>query len=769
MLEEGRASNWTVALATLYVTVGMLLAWSAPALAAAPAIDGESVSDVLNTSATLQAQVNPIGEDTHYYFQYGTVSCAAAPASCTDAPAPPGTDLGSAEGDQVASVEVQGLAPSTTYHYRVVASNGVVSVEGADETFTTEPGGGELKLPDGRVWELVSPAQKYGSHTQVESGTPTQAAADGGAVTYNASGPTELEPQGGEAYGVRVFSTRGPSGGWSSLDIQPPYSQAPEVTLGPPPVLENYKLFSADLRYGLLETISEFDPLSPEATERTPYLRADYAGGETSAVCVNSCYRPLVTAANVPPGTAFGGADPRTEVFPPVGVLGATPDLSSVVLSSPVALTQPGSAGGRYVWTAGRLEPVPGAFLAVTDGRVFFAEAGGIYVLDIATGQSRLLASNAAFVMTNGGGAAVFFTSEGHYFRVEVESGRLSDLMPGSEVLIKEVSGHSEDGSYLYFGGVVGGKEGEYVLHEDSPEWTTTLVAETTQVASPVVSRDGRHLAFVSRASLTGYDNEPVASGECTKEIEFGVSEPAPCNEAYEYDADGGRLVCVSCDPTGERPSSDALVPGPELLGYQPRYLSEDGRVFFDSGEALVPQDVNGKQDVYEYEPVGVGGCATSSATFGERSGGCASLISSGTAPEPSTFIDASETGGDVFFMTSARLSSLDVDRSMDVYDAHECTAAAPCYVPPVSPPPCSTSDSCKAAPTPQPTGFGAPSSETFSGAGNLMAPPPPKKVTKKTVKCKKGDVKNKKHKCVKRPKKKKNKAEKSSHGKGRA
>ena len=44
-----------------------------------------------------------------------------------------------------------------------------------------------------------------------------------------------------------------------------------------------------------------------------------------------------------------------------------------------------------------------------------------------------------------------------------------------------------------------------------------------------------------------------------------------------------------------------------QLVPYQQRYLSDDGRLFFNSFDSLVPQDTNGKADVYEYEPAGVG------------------------------------------------------------------------------------------------------------------------------------------------------------------
>ena len=159
---------------------------------------------------------------------------------------------------------------------------------------------------------------------------------------------------------------------------------------------------------------------------------------------------------------------------------------------------------------------------------------------------------------------------------------------------------------------------------------------------------------------------------------------------------------------------------------YQSRYLSDGGRVFFDSADALVPQDVNGTIDVYEFEPPQVGSCEETSETYSPRSDGCVSLISSGTSREESAFLDASESGDDVFFLTAAQLSPRDTDTAYDVYDAHVCSAASPCPPEEASePPPCDTGDSCRPAPSPQPDIFGAPASETFSGNGNLTQAPP--------------------------------------------
>jgi hypothetical protein len=217
--------------------------------------------------------------------------------------------------------------------------------------------------------------------------------------------------------------------------------------------------------------------------------------------------------------------------------------------------------------------------------------------------------------------------------------------------------------------------------------------------------------------------------------------------------------------------------------------------LFFNSDDALVPQDVNGTEDVYEYEPENVPegsryACSSASTSGSDvfepeheyevpsRKGlktgaGCVALISSGTSSEESAFLDASEKGGDVFFLTSAKLAPQDQDSAYDIYDAHECTSESPCISPVTSPPPCDTEASCKPSPESQPSIYGVGPSETFTGPGNLAGgreinpPVVPKKVTTKTVKCAKG--KKLSHgKCVK-VKNKKKKAKKASNGKGRA
>jgi hypothetical protein len=284
---------------------------------------------------------------------------------------------------------------------------------------------------------------------------------------------------------------------------------------------------------------------------------------------------------------------------------------------------------------------------------------------------------------------------------------------------------------------------------EDSRDWIAQNgnLHEITSRVSP----NGRYLAFMSNTSLTGYDNTDANSGQRDEEV-------------FLYDAQANRLVCASCNPGGTRPvgvldpseaaSNEGLLVDPlshplwagrwlaasvpgwtgidaRYAAYQSRYLSNSGRLFFNSAEALVAQDGNGKMDVYQYEPQGVGSCSATSETFNLKTNGCVGLVSSGTSGGESAFLDASESGGDVFFLTLAQLTAQDTDDQFDVYDAHECTKESPCLSPPAVPPaPCSTSTSCKPGVSPQLAISGTPITATFSGPGNTLpavtSPPSP-------------------------------------------
>jgi hypothetical protein len=90
-------------------------------------------------------------------------------------------------------------------------------------------------------------------------------------------------------------------------------------------------------------------------------------------------------------------------------------------------------------------------------------------------------------------------------------------------------------------------------------------------------------------------------------------------------------------------------------------------------------------------------------------------------------FLDASESGNDVFFLTAGKLVAGDTDNALDVYDAHVCGSGWECPVPPTVAPPCSNTSSCRGASESQPSVFGASGTATFSGAGNVIPSASPK------------------------------------------
>jgi hypothetical protein len=777
----------------------------------APAVEGESVLAAGASTATIAAEVDPAGAETSYQVEYGASESYGA-----SAPLPEGRLSGGLSAQSV-TVELHALQEHTLYHYRLVASNEAGIVYGEDATFATASEGGPTVLPDDRAWEMVSAPNKHGGYVRpLAEEDAVQASLDGSAFAFLGEQSLLSEAQGSSVFD-EVLARR-TSAGWSDEDIATAHDAPPGQGIG---AGQEYRLFSPDLSSVLVQPLGPFTALSPEATERTPYIRDDEVGS----------YLPLLTAMDVPSGTKFGG-DPEKSNGP-VDVLDATPDLSHVLLdtSEQVALTATPAEDALYEWSAGKLQlvsvapeaaggaPVEGAFVGdhnedsrnamSSDGSLVFWEGlveahSHLYVRDTETEKTLQIDTPEAgygegipepeFQIASADGSEDFFTDAQHLTQNAGPAGRdlyecdlkrtpgvlschVKDLTvalgagKSAEVLGQTaVLGASEDGSYIYVlaRGVLAlnkneatgeeaseGADNLYVLHNNGTEWTTSFIATLSAVdeenelrrATARVSPDGRHLAFMSDRSLTGYDNHDVASGQ-------------PDEEVFLYDAEAKpHLICASCDRTGARPVGAlesgrprlpvfAVVDGPrtwehtwlaanvpteEDFGrnqarYQPRYLSNSGRLFFNSVDALVPQDINEGWDVYEYEPSGVGSCVEGGATYDADTGGCVSLISSGRSTGESGILGASESGADVFFLTDAKLAAQDIDEQFDVYDAHECSLS-PCVAPVATAAPlgCTEAETCRSVPEDQILGGLA--SATLSSDGNIApaaSKPPP-------------------------------------------
>ncbi len=97
----------------------------------APAATTGGSSEVGVGSATVSGAVDPHGWDTTYLFEYGTTTAYGSAWPTVQ------VDMGALEGPQPVIVTIPSLQPKTTYHYRLVATNGGGTSYGADMTFTT--------------------------------------------------------------------------------------------------------------------------------------------------------------------------------------------------------------------------------------------------------------------------------------------------------------------------------------------------------------------------------------------------------------------------------------------------------------------------------------------------------------------------------------------------------------------------------------------------------------------------------------------------------
>lgn len=180
---------------------------SAPA---PPTLDGTApfVSALRADGATVNGTVNPHGSVTTYHFDYGTTTAygSATPDATTD----------TGQNDAAVFAEPTGLAPDTTYHFRLSADNGTGGTQlGVDRTFTTAPatpgGGSDLTRLMATLTGVVNPRGsaatyhfEYGTTTAYGFATPEADAGSGNGEVAVSAPVTHLTP--GAIYHVRVVA-----------------------------------------------------------------------------------------------------------------------------------------------------------------------------------------------------------------------------------------------------------------------------------------------------------------------------------------------------------------------------------------------------------------------------------------------------------------------------------------------------------------------------------------------------------------------------------
>jgi len=694
------------------------------------------------TSARLAGSVDPNLLETTYWIEYGTGAGYGSRF-------PVGHDAqaGNGEDPEGVTLQIEGLSPATTYHYRFAAKNSLGEAFGADRTFTT----GSLipPPPSGRAFELVSPVEKSGNPVIQDNGANlmvAQASADGSQVFY--AGRGAFSPADPAGFLRNVYAADRVPGGWSSRSLEAPFAGSPQLVastvraisadgarslvqstsvLASGAVAGGANLYLRDNRSGVYDFVATLpfngespivgatDDLSHFVFGSAASLTADAPSGAISNLYERSP-SGLRLVSYMPDGTpAADGALPQPfEAFERYRPNFISSDGSRVLFE---AAASTGLSAGLYLREHADRPPSPvdggGNCTVPTDActiPISFSQRSGdvgevaAARLSTASEDGRLVYFTSSNPLTEdsetGGGTSLY--------RFDVASGELTDLtVPtagSSNGVNTQVLGAAEDGSTVYFADdavlVPGATQGDcqsgicniWTWHEGDIALVGTLKGPSAGLSLPgsrSVSPNGRYMAFLSTTNALDLGGQDTDGPACPANV------PA-CAEVFVYDAAQDRLSCTSCPTPGAAPQGSAQlgakgVFGEASIGHLRRFVLDDGTVFFDSPDGLVSTDSNGSYDVYEWRD-------------GERR-----LISPGAVDADAHFADAAADGSSVFFTTPESLVARDVDPLADLYVAR---AGGGFAEPPPPPLPCQ-GEACQGLPAPAAV-QGAPGSATL-------------------------------------------------------
>lgn len=572
------------------------------ALPPRPEIKGASASEITKDSALLKAEIHPGGLATSYRFEYGPSTEYG-----TSVPAPEGHLPGSSVAIPV-EARIENLsADTTTYHWRVVATNAAGTTVGADHTLryiTTGEG-----LPDGRAYEMVTPNAKNGAFVDpvlvvgfhpaiAESGSRVIASSIqcfAGSQSCSAARETE---------GAQYLFSRSPTG-WATTALAPPATEfqanspallSPETGMElfsiptPPAYEDDFYVRAAD------GTFADVGPVSPPSDGPV----GEPWGGHTSAATSDFSH----IAFQEPGFWAAAGSSETVYEFAGIGnsepkLVGVTGGPGSTSLISRCGTTlggdaanggSPGgmSANGEVIYfTAKRCESGTGSNSETpVPANSLYARLGGARTVKISERSPSACTSlactgsavgDAAFAGASADGSKAFFTSdqqltneagdEANLYEYDFDSPageNLVDVSAGDPAHGPQVQGVvaiSSDGSHVYFvakGVLAGGLD---ALGRAPAEGADNLYVFERDAAYP----HGR-MEFVTQ--LPEADQQQWASNgsrvlaNVTPDGRFLVfeshgaltpddSSSSGARQIFRYDAQSGELVRVSVGQDG--------------------------------------------------------------------------------------------------------------------------------------------------------------------------------------------------------------------------
>jgi hypothetical protein len=713
-----------------------------------PDVERETLWEPTETSIQLNALVNAHNSElTDCHFEWGAGSTLDHSTPCEAPYEGESFTEPSGEGFTEVSARISGLAPGTDYSFRLVAANATGTEAEDARSFESlqEPAPESCpnaairhqqhadQVPDCRAYEMATPVEKGNGDIAADpESLTTVASSEGDALAFNSRTPFG-DTVGSGFEGHTTYLARRSSTGWASHGITPMANPEARQT-GSAGTLTGQ--FAEDLSS---MTVWAYDLANVE--NDTPKRRNIYAE--------NTLTRGLEAVTTSPPSEAgifqfSTGAIPEswgqsadgrhiafevaTKYLPEAaenapnvyqwdeGVLSLAGILPDGSVPASGSWTKTGPASSLHTMSADGSREL---FYASTNGEAqLYQRIDGNRTVWISEAEDNSGSEPAGIELqaASPDGRAVLFTSATPLIEGEQGGGlyRWKDSPdPANERNLtfisgfgeEEVIGMTDDGTRIYLTHEVW-NEGEVrrLPGMNSPPTFPAMkwgvLGEAVGLAR--VSHGGRYLAFLSGTGFRG------AAARWKGWNEFGKSLVSFENRMYLYDFHNDTLRCTSCNGAGGDAEA-IIVPlasrtGNTLWdpGFRPRFLAEDGRVFFSTAGPLVGEDVNGLPDAYEYDPVS----------------GAVRLLSTGRGEEPITFADASISGNDVFLATRQSLAWPDSDDLVDIYDVRHDGGFPE---PPSAPAPCE-GEGCQ--PSSSAPGVAAVhAASQASGRGNLHRP----------------------------------------------
>ena len=715
--------------------------------ASKPQVGGVQATELSATGASLNARINPESSATTYHFEYGQTPAYGTSAPATDLP------VGSDDTEHLVTIPLSNLQPGVTYHFKVVATNEWGTSESDDTTFSFAPSGcpnshvrqqtGSNLLPDCRAYELVSPAKQgaavfwpgnetidFGAGFGLQSELDV---AEWPQYTGYATNPARFTFYGGlgAVPGLDVpnslldtyLSTRTNSGWVTTF---------PGIK-GSETLYTGRRVCSESLDVCLDHVVQ--DQLGGNwPSEDAPYVfNADGDKVGRWPTNVNAIKGGAIFFGDQQPSPDFTHFvfSSRDLAFAPGG-LNTTPGSAydndtvnrtvTIISKQPNGENLPKDGGNKYevilfpaggvsrdgshilMQTAGH-DGAFNLFMRVNDSITYNVSRNhGVNYIGMTKDGSKVLFSavqqivpaedhdtsldiyewdeqgDTVKLLTTGDGDGNSDACNTEYasqcaaepldtersLKGGFEGEDAQFLVPGIDSRLA-----IENGAVFFYSpenldpskpGVF--NERNLYLYRDGQVHLVATFDPGTKVNRLQISPDGLHAAFVTAARLTGYDNRGF-------------------KEMYTYNTATDAIRCASCNPSGNPPTVNvqASQGGP--------FMSDDGRTFFATREALVPQDTDGIIDVYEF----VGGRPQLISTgTGTRDFGASGLVQIFFVPEHIGLEAVSHDGTDVFFTTYDSLVQQDQNGNViKFYDARTNGGFEP--PPPLAP--CAAADEC--------------------------------------------------------------------------